>query len=159
MLAMLCFMPGVPRIVFAKYPFFRVLKILAKGIGDRKCTWGDHIACRYVAFRVPCIKPAKEDAEGWISPTRLVVYSRRRNTESEHPERVATAHTLLLEVSGDLWKGGRAAEKQVAAKIATALAPHRKANASHLEPHDCFTLRRCCECGSALPPFFISACE
>lgn len=119
----------------------------------RRYSQRNHTACRYVAFRVPCIKPAKEDSKGWISPTRLVVYNRMLNPEGGYPEWVPTAYTILLEVSGDLWKGGRAAEKQVAAMVASALAPHRKANASHLEPHDCFSLVRCCQCEEAPAAF------
>ena len=125
----------------------------AKKHGKTKCTRGLYVACRYVAFRVPCLKPAKEDSKGGVSPTRLMVHNRRRNSEATNPEWVGTAHTFLLEVSGDLWKGGGAAEKLVAVKIATALAPHRKANAPHLEPHDCFSLIRCSSCESSQPSF------
>lgn len=81
----------------------------------------------------------------------MVVYNRRCNPEGGHPDWVDTAHTLLLDVSGDLWKGGTDAEKQIATMIANALAPYRKANAHPWPLHECFSLKRCTQCEEPLP--------
>ena len=56
---------------------------------------------------------------------------------------VHIAHTLMVSLPGDLWRGGADAERQLAGMVAAALAPHRKPGAPDTALDTCFTLHRC----------------
>ena len=99
-------------------------------------------ACRYVVFRVPRIKAVKEEAKRSI---HAVVHGKKYNPGS-YPDYVDTAHPIMISLTADLWKGGKAAGKQVAAMIAAALAPHRKPDSPNKPPDQGMELIRYSNC-------------
>ena len=107
------------------------------------------INCRYTAFRVPQAKPEQSQKQ----PVRVMVYSKIHSADDPwYDEQADTAHTLLLDLPGALWKGGHDADKYVAGKVVAALAAYRKPGAPSRALNRCFTLKRCSKSARSSTP-------
>ncbi len=105
--------------------------------------------CRYVAYRVPRTNSGQSKR-----PRRVMVFNKKRDHEeydNKYASYLDTAHTLLLDLPGDLWKGGHDESKAVARMVAGALAPYRKAGLPKPALNRCFSLHRCDTCAQAVP--------
>ena len=107
------------------------------------------INCRYTAYRVPQAKPE----QSYKLPVRVMVYNKIHSADDPwYDERADTAHPLLLDLPGALWKGGHDADKHVAGKVVAALAAYRKPGVPSRALNRCFTLQRCCKSAQSSTP-------